>query len=816
MKRIMIFSLLLAACLAAPAAAQMPPVLSYQGILADASGTAVPDNTYSITFRIYDVGGTGGSPLWTETNNVVVSKGTFSALLGATAMLSILPFDETYYIGLSVEGGAELPRQILARTPYSFSAKAVSGTENVFPSSGKVGIGTLAPDVPLTVTSASGQVGIRFDGNDDSYASIYVNAVKPGVDAGFGYETQGILRAYTFVDPSNNWNLQLAGSNYALRASEAGNVCVGAGIPSSEKLRVDGGIQLGNSAGSTTGTIRWTGSDFEGYNGSVWQSFTANDGGPPAGSSGQTLRHDGSDWIASSNLYNNGTNIGIGTMSPSNPLHVATDDICGIRIDGTSAGAWSLMRLNAAGSGSNPGIELMRQGVSKALMYVAAGDDWRLDMAASNGLTVDGVTGNLGVGVLTPAERLDVAGALRLGAASGSNAGTIRWTGSDFEGYDGATWQSFTSTGEALPSGISGQTLRHNGSTWTASSNLYNNGTNIGIGTAAPNARLHVVGDAALGTSGTAGALYIYNSSLPSPVISLNPNTYGGSLTLRDEESNYACSLEPDHDGSGGWLGVTRSSDMYAFLVDGNSSGTGQPTVYVLGDDREAIFDMNESGDRSIWLPYESVSSSEILDEPGVASYTNQNGSALEASISTVASQSITIPAGGFVLVIASSNVQIYHTNGVASHGIIGTSNSAGAFPGNQDYFVDYPAGAATGYYFIPATCHGLYYQPSAGTYTYYLLGQEGSGAYACYENQLSLIYLPTMYGSVYPTLADAAGTDEKAMGAALTAADVAAQKAASEADNARRMRSELDELRAEVDAMKTKLGTPAQVERQD
>lgn len=646
MKRIIAFYLLLAACVAAPAAAQMPPLLSYQGVLADASGTAVPDDTYSITFRIYDVGGTGGSPLWTETNNVVVSKGTFSALLGATALLSILPFDETYYIGLSIEGGAELPRQVLTRTPYSFSAKAVSGTENVFPSSGKVGIGTLAPDVPLTVTSASGQVGIRFDGNDDSYASIYVNAVKPGVDAGFGYETQGILRAYTFVDPSNNWNLQLAGSNYALRASAAGNVCVGAGLPSSEKLRVDGGIQLGNSAGSTTGTIRWTGSDFEGYNGSVWQSFTASDGGPPAGSSGQTLRHDGSDWVASSTLYNNGTN--------------------------------------------------------------------------------------------------------------------------------------------------------------------------IGIGTAAPNARLHVVGDAALGTSGTAGALYIYNSSLPSPVISLNPNTYGGSLTLRDEESNYACSLEPDHDGLGGWLGVTRSSDMYAFLVDGNSSGTGQPTVYVLGDDREAIFDMNESGDRSIWLPYESVSSSEILDEPGVASYTNQNGSALEASISTVASQSITIPAGGFVLVIASSNVQIYHTNGIASHGIIGTSNSAGAFPGNQDYFVDYPAGAATGYYFIPATCHGLYYQPSAGTYTYYLLGQEGSGAYACYENQLSLIYLPTMYGSVYPTLADAAGTDEKAMGAALTAADVAAQKAASEADNARRMRSELDELRAEVDAMKAKLGTPAQVERQD
>ena len=462
MKRIIAFYLLLAACLAAPAAAQTPPFLSYQGVLADASGTAVPDNTYSITFRIYDVGGTGGSPLWTETNNVVVSKGTFSVLLGGTAMLSILPFDETYYVGLSVEGGAELPRQVLTRTPYSFSAKAVSGTENVFPSSGKVGIGTLAPDVPLTVTSASGQVGIRFDGSDDSYASIYVNALKAGVNAGFGYETQSLLRAYTFVDPSSNWNLQMAGSNYALRASAAGNVCVGANIPSSEKLRVDGGIQLGNSAGSTTGTIRWTGSDFEGYDGSAWQSFTATGGSPPAGSSGQTLRHDGSDWIAASNLYNNGTNIGIGTTSPTSPLHIVTDYFCGIRIDGTGAGTWTTMQINAPGSTCIPSIELLRQGSMRAAMYVDTDDDWRLAMPQSGGLTVDGVTGNLGVGVIDPVQRLDLAGALHLGTTASADAGTIRWTGFDFEGYNGSAWQSFTSTGAGLPSGLSGQ---HSGTT---------------------------------------------------------------------------------------------------------------------------------------------------------------------------------------------------------------------------------------------------------------------------------------------------------------------------------------------------------------
>lgn len=44
----------------------------------------------------------------------------------------------------------------------------------------------------------------------------------------------------------------------------------------------------------------------------------------PTGTAGQTLRHDGTDWVANSLLYNNGTNIGIGTTTPTNILDVAT------------------------------------------------------------------------------------------------------------------------------------------------------------------------------------------------------------------------------------------------------------------------------------------------------------------------------------------------------------------------------------------------------------------------------------------------------------------------------------------------------------
>lgn len=46
---------------------------------------------------------------------------------------------------------------------------------------------------------------------------------------------------------------------------------------------------------------------------------------PFGGTNGQTIRHDGSNWVASSALYNDGSNVGIGTTSPSQELDVSGD-----------------------------------------------------------------------------------------------------------------------------------------------------------------------------------------------------------------------------------------------------------------------------------------------------------------------------------------------------------------------------------------------------------------------------------------------------------------------------------------------------------
>jgi hypothetical protein len=51
----------------------------------------------------------------------------------------------------------------------------------------------------------------------------------------------------------------------------------------------------------------------------IWQATSS---ALPTGTSGQTLRHDGTNWVANSTIINNGTNVGIGTTSPASTLDI--------------------------------------------------------------------------------------------------------------------------------------------------------------------------------------------------------------------------------------------------------------------------------------------------------------------------------------------------------------------------------------------------------------------------------------------------------------------------------------------------------------
>jgi hypothetical protein len=123
--------------------------VSLQGVLREPSGNTVQDGHFSLTFNLYDQD-EGGSALWTETHgSVPVKHGVYAVELGSLTSFNDLTFSVQYYVGISVQSGAELtPRVKLTNSPTTM---AVFGVENVFPSSGNVGVGTTDPQALLHI-----------------------------------------------------------------------------------------------------------------------------------------------------------------------------------------------------------------------------------------------------------------------------------------------------------------------------------------------------------------------------------------------------------------------------------------------------------------------------------------------------------------------------------------------------------------------------------------------------------------------------------------------------------------------------------------
>jgi len=125
--------------------------LSVQGTIQRSTGAAVDDGDYDITFRLYTAP-TGGSPVWSETQSgVEIIGGVYSVALGSVNPLNA-PFDQTYYLGISVGTGAEhTPRTLLTSAPYALS---LLGQDNKFPSTGMVKMESLASGQATTTATS--------------------------------------------------------------------------------------------------------------------------------------------------------------------------------------------------------------------------------------------------------------------------------------------------------------------------------------------------------------------------------------------------------------------------------------------------------------------------------------------------------------------------------------------------------------------------------------------------------------------------------------------------------------------------------------
>ena len=695
MSRKAFFSLLVVLLIVpALASADIPRTMSYQGVLTDAGGAVVPDGTYSVTFRLYATG-TAGTPLWEETRNVQVNKGIFNVILGQYTPLD-LDFSAKYFLGISVGGGDELtPRIELTSAPYSFASDLIKGT-NYFSKDGKVGIGTSNPGYLLTVDGSAfptNQVGIMFKGYNDYWSGIYTHAAKTTSKPIFGYMRNSILKASTYVDTTDYWVLHLSGSDI-VRVTPGGSVGIGGQDPV-EALDVDGAVKIGNTANSNAGTIRWTGSDFEGYDGSTWKSLTSSGGsGLPAGTYGQTLVSNGSAWVANSNLFNTGANVGIGTTSPDARL-----DVLG--------GNWDLDNTDGDVKIGN--------------------DDYKLEIGVATG---GGGAGTAGIRMKGGLQRLILGGGSK----------------------------------EVM--------------------------------------QIDTTGVVSIGSSTTSGTLSLFQGGSSHPAVEAFTNSFGGNINLYDEYGSSIGFLEADVHGEGGYLSV-KGGGTSKFYIDGKNLSTGELHVGIEGTS-DIYFDVGSTGDASVTLPNNAVSSLEMSNEPGIASIRNYSTSSLYMSSAQyyyIATRTFTAPSNGYALVIGSCFIVVPHTSGTQDYMDFGVSDAA-SFNGNPVKEIVIPSGEDSGSYRISVTVVGVF-PVSAGSNTFRFLGYLFGGSCNVFDANLVEVFLPTAYGSV----SSVKGTLTKAIdqpGAPVSDSNIVSEKAEAERYNVERLQKEVEELRRQVEALRS------------
>ena len=700
MKRTVLFYTLVFLLAQGTAWSQIPQTMSYQGILKDAAGVVVADGNYQLTFKIYDIA-TAGTELWTESQSVAVSDGIFSAILGSITSLN-LDFDKQYWLGVTVGVDTELtPRTQLTASPYSLNARdiadnAVTGAKIAdgaitaadfaagavhsldaadgapvdavyVDNDGNVGIGTTSPAEKLDVAGTVQATAFKGDGS--GLTNLPEGALGTTIES--AEITDG-----TIVDADISTTAAISGTKISpdfgsQNVVTTGSIGIGTASPA-EALDVSGAIKLGTTSNTNTGTIRWDGANFQGRTGSGWvdldtqgQTYSAGSGLSLAGNTfsldlansntwtvGQTF--DASASFPGSGIWNNSGNVGIGTMSPSAPLHVAgTVQMSGFKLT-TNPNSSYVLTSNADGVGT---WQAAPSGVTDhgALTGLADDDHTQYSFLSgrSGGQTVTGGTGvsenlvlrstssatkgnviladdggNVGIGTTTPTNAKlwvrkssvnyvsdinDVAIFEMSGDAAVKIAGT---SSAALYFYNGNTLK-----GGIAADGATGNLLLNAGGTVKVT--IANNG-NVGIGTGSPQNKLDVEGGVAV------GATYSGTSTAPSNGMIIEGNVGIGTTSPNSTleiSGSFATSAITTVTATVFTVYTITASD-YIIIVDNTVAITvALPTAVGIKGRRYIIKNINASADMPANI---STTDSQTIDGSSVNNYVMMQWSWIE------------------------------------------------------------------------------------------------------------------------------------------------------------------------------------------
>ncbi len=389
--------------------------------------------------------------------------------------------------------------------------------------SGNVGLSNSAPterldvagnilargDLKLENTSGTGTTpsAFRIDGNADK---LYVVAENNSAGSPTGTEIR-------FRTASTN-----TGAIDQMTITNVGRVGIGTSAPS-QQLDVIGKIRMADGSQGAGKVLVSDASGAGTWTAASALSITETDPQVSSSSSNRVPKWNGTT-LVDGQIFDNGTNVGIGTITPTYKLEV-TDDIY-------SGG--NLVLNNTNGTGSNP-PPFRIDGYNDKLFIVAESDSSGPPDGTEIRMQVSSGTGPAGTKLIVDSVGVEVYGGVRFFGALCA-AGTCGTAGQVLISAGSGT-SPIWSAPPATLSGTPNYLVKFTGTSTGGNSILFDDGTNVGIGTSTPSQKLDINGNLSLngalmpgGSAGTAGQVLLSTGSGTAPVWG-NTNGSGWSLT---------------------------------------------------------------------------------------------------------------------------------------------------------------------------------------------------------------------------------------------------------------------------------------------
>ena len=156
--------------------ADVPHIISYQGMLTDTKSSEPLIGNHDISFKLY-TSLDGFDEIWTETHSdVLVDNGLFAVMLGSVNPFGV-DFSEQYWLEVTVDGNVLKPRFRLGASPYALNIPDALVFADIQDATGESQFTVTNGDHGLRI-KGTGTVDIDFD-EDDHTITIDVPQYRP-------------------------------------------------------------------------------------------------------------------------------------------------------------------------------------------------------------------------------------------------------------------------------------------------------------------------------------------------------------------------------------------------------------------------------------------------------------------------------------------------------------------------------------------------------------------------------------------------------------------------------------------------------------